>query len=870
MATISTPTFLDGGTARTAGESWTINNGGSLTIRSDTRWHANAPASMTGTIGINSAVNAKASLLVEGRNVRWMAYDTGTGNVPAIGTTITQGGVSGYLLGVWSSITSAPTAVGAAMPATGFLKFRSVTAGPFVAGALTSIGASATSADVPGWIEVVFDSNTQFTAYSNLATIEVKGEWFYLDDTTGVRGQTISTPINGGGAESPMIGVQIETAPGSGVYEWWAGVDTAFWTNATWKPAADSRSRIYGALASGVVQLGHNGTSDTGHVPPAGCKVRIANIIFRMALAASRASNSTVSTSLPSNSRFNAASGSGTFDVDKATFVFGFDPMGGNIVNIANSAFNGMRASGVVTSLTITNCVRGRMNTGYGSGNSVDVSAGLGSTTITGFRVVAGTSSDAPASFSIPNANVTGLELCDLMVSNTTPTSQNWNAPYSTFTNTVLIGYNLSLNGQNTTFINTDYVEKLSGPTTTTGSTSVFTFLGNYHKIDGLSWGRSGALSNVHPLASTAIVNFQSGFGTQVRNIGSSTAPLDCGVTTTTYPYAIVYFASNIGNPSFATKIQRCYVANVRNFLTNVADKTCKNVLIESVYGVVLNTINAVSMGRDVQLRDMYYRRAYGVTSFGTSASSGTWFQDMHLTTTTGQIAFFANPPTTTSAFVETSFSAGSGFDAGSTCYLAVSGDYASFESHWIYGHTRLASNAAGSASSAITDGSTASITRQYQIDKGSGWSAWITLTTANLFNEGVLSGPFRLKIKGTATTGSTTAQIGKILIPTATTGSIVSAPYPLDTNTLTFTGLVAGSEVRCYTGSDPATAVEVGGTESSGTSFSFSHSSGGVVGYIRIFALGYQPVNYDPYTFAAADTSILIQQTVDRNYVNP
>jgi len=50
MATITANTFLDDGTARTAGETWTMN-GGILTIRTDTRVHSNSPASMTGSIG---------------------------------------------------------------------------------------------------------------------------------------------------------------------------------------------------------------------------------------------------------------------------------------------------------------------------------------------------------------------------------------------------------------------------------------------------------------------------------------------------------------------------------------------------------------------------------------------------------------------------------------------------------------------------------------------------------------------------------------------------------------------------------------------------------------------------------------------------
>jgi predicted outer membrane repeat protein len=116
MAVFTNAQFLDSGTARTAGEVHTFN-GGSLTVRTDTRWHANAPANMTGTFGGNSVISASlgGELFIDAREVRWMPYTGGSGSVPAIGTTITRGGVSAYLLGAWASLTAAPTAVGAAM-----------------------------------------------------------------------------------------------------------------------------------------------------------------------------------------------------------------------------------------------------------------------------------------------------------------------------------------------------------------------------------------------------------------------------------------------------------------------------------------------------------------------------------------------------------------------------------------------------------------------------------------------------------------------------------------------------------------------------------------------------------------------------------
>jgi len=95
-----------------------------------------------------------------------------------------------------------------------------------------------------------------------------------------------------------------------------------------------------------------------------------------------------------------------------------------------------------------------------------------------------------------------------------------------------------------------------------------------------------------------------------------------------------------------------------------------------------------------------------------------------------------------------------------------------------------------------------------------------------------------------------------------ATTNIVASA-------NVTLTGLKAGSEVRAYVGTNPATATELSGTESSGTSFNFSQSSGGQAGYIVVHALGYVSV-YLPITYSSSDVSIPIQQAVDRTYSNP
>lgn len=225
MATISVDTDLDNGTARTAGEAWTINDGATLTIKSDTRWHAGSPAAMTGTFG--SLTLNDGERFIDGRDVRWMPFYDGTAlgaNVPAIGTNLTgDASGAGVLLGVWASLTSAPTAVGVAMPDTGFIKFRSIS-GSYITSEKVFNGATAiaraTSPEVAGWIEVVGDSACLFTI-PRLGKETIRGVPFYLDDATGVVGQVLQVPTNGGGLETVSPGCFVETAVGSDKYEIW-------------------------------------------------------------------------------------------------------------------------------------------------------------------------------------------------------------------------------------------------------------------------------------------------------------------------------------------------------------------------------------------------------------------------------------------------------------------------------------------------------------------------------------------------------------------------------------------------------------------------------------------------------------------------
>jgi hypothetical protein len=233
MATITSNTFLDDGVARTAGEAMAIGNGAIFTIRTDSRIHANAPASFTGSLGSPTFTGIGGEFVIDATNVRWLAYNSGTGVVPPIGTSIVgnTSGATGYLLGVWAPesgtypTTTWPTvvrAVGAAMPTSGFIKLREVSGGPYNASeTLTGIGASTTAADVTGWIEVAFDAGTNFVV-GRVGKFKTRGDWFYLENTQD--GQDIQVPssIAAGAAHSSYpLGAWVETSPGTDEYEFW-------------------------------------------------------------------------------------------------------------------------------------------------------------------------------------------------------------------------------------------------------------------------------------------------------------------------------------------------------------------------------------------------------------------------------------------------------------------------------------------------------------------------------------------------------------------------------------------------------------------------------------------------------------------------
>lgn len=104
----------------------------------------------------------------------------------------------------------------------------------------------------------------------------------------------------------------------------------------------------------------------------------------------------------------------------------------------------------------------------------------------------------------------------------------------------------------------------------------------------------------------------------------------------------------------------------------------------------------------------------------------------------------------------------------------------------------------------------------------------------------------------------------GTVAYMTSNAGSQYVPPVQYS---FTLTGLVAGTEVRIYRTSDN---VELAGTESSGTSFSYNYVyESDVAVYIVVFHLDYKEIRLTN-TLSNANQSIPMQQQTDRVYLNP
>ena len=837
-----------GGSVNATLDSYTISNGTTLLIDTDTYQCANHSTAF-GSVDTVTFSGTGGKLKVDGTNVRVIPYNTGTGNVPAIGTTISQGGVSATLLGVWSDWQAEPTAAAAAMPASGYIKVKNKTGGDFAAGALTGIGASATGADVVGWIEVR-GADTAAVTVPRFGAFEVTGDWFELGTTNGTRGQVIPCPTTATVA-GVFPGVWIETASGSGVYERFSGAGSIVALSTI---PTDERGKIVWQTTSGI-RIGSDGTNDVGFLPPTGCKVRIPNVIFTCCTRTASGSGPRVlpNATLATRQEF-VTTAAGDISIDKAVFQWYGNFLQAYRADVTNSAISGsLILQEIASPVNVDNVIVSPTQAQLGFAlHMLSCFAGgtFRNTLLVRFSLA---TSGAYVNICNYSKGVTFSNVKSQTLLNRGPaTNGTWAATQTvdcTWDNCTNIGGRMvHVGAQRPTITNHHYADNFSGTTGTANPHYALDFgtgcVG--WKVDGVDFM---GLTNVHPYS--GIVNTSACYNWKLRNIGSTSAALSMGSANAS---GVIINGGGNNDTGF---VQRCYVSSTRIGPYAFVNSD-NNITIETVAGdyagtSVIAALNTIAKGV----------RLTGVTT-GQTSVYGTHWKDSFTSATVGKIEILCNEPTTASAAQCAITSGSPKFNSAGQVALTVVGQQVTWEMpYFAKGHAALANLAP-----TLTGTNTGNLTYEFQYDKGAGYNGtWLTLNAANLNGAGAITPAtgVKLKVRATCATANVGNLLTQIAIPTVTNSTAQNEQYPLDTVTLTLTGLVAGSDVTILAaGTETVRATQ---EENAGTTYAYTYETPESVD-IAVYNPGYMPFFIRGYSLGSSNASLPCAQVADVSYL--
>ncbi len=813
--TITTEKRIDTLSGKAGGDTYTIN-GGTLIIDQDSRYGLNQSTTVgpLGAITISATLGGKC--LIDGRYTRIIPFDSGSGNVPAAGTVISQGAVTGKLIGVWTAINVAPTAAGAAMPASGWIKIKEASQVPgFSAGALTGIGANATGADKAGWIEVVADESKTATV-PRLGSFEIKGDWFEVGTTTGTNTDTYQLPTNGNATASGsyLPGVFVhngEAGDTDANYEFYPSVGALTGANCIATDAV--RGKVCWITNAGVLRFGYDGTNTVGYTPPSGRKIRIGNVILHNCTTAARATNALPNTTLGTRYDFTTTGG-GAISIDKAmcawylsmskassvlfTYMAVFEQFYLNQIGttpVIQHSGTGSAASAVFSSvivplgytgILVEDCVFGHVG-GGGSVSCIDITDSIG-VVIRRNKTIFHTSY-LVGQYSLVMLRVAGATVDQL-----------------TFGNGPIRCEYVS----DAVITDSCYYAR-TGSALSRGGDLFFITNGTKRVLCN---GVSFADSDSYP---SGEIMYAGGYGAEdieLRNCGSVGSPLDMGATAE---------LTNI-NPSALKniKVRRAWLTNIpSSMVLSAGNGSSYGVNYENVFTSTYTSAIYQIVAPRTRWRGIVHT---AVQLLGSNMCPGAYWHDYFVSDTQGRFRIEMHEPDAALASFVT-LENGAAYTGSGGLYMPTIGMRATLEMDYtVLGHTGFHNTAP-----AMGGGTIGNYTLEYQIDKadGNGWNGtWATLSAANLSAETGIDPALGVKLKVRITTTTTnTAAITSLLI--YTTRTTTQYLYPLEMATVTVSGLVSGSVVNARKVSDRT--VLFTGTESAG-SVSFQTDYAGAI----------------------------------------
>lgn len=472
---------------------------------------------------------------------------------------------------------------------------------------------------------------------------------------------------------------------------------------------------------------------------------------------------------------------------------------------------------------------------------------------------------------------------------------------------------------------NTDYCDRYIGYTSATSATSsiIVDTMSSDVMVDGLTFGHGGTIANCHPVTGAVRLSGRSNNVT-FRNIGTFAQPLPMGTWQPNLT-GLGSLLTTAGN-CFDYRAQNCYVESSRgDLITTVnSDKgvSIENVLRKNNYQLGTFAVNAPSLSN----LNADYKNVGIINETGANASVyGAHFA--HQTSNgIGRLVLRMHEPAEETAAYFTNVTGSAKFNSSGGILQDVIGSQNIWESNfWIKGVTGF-EDYEGPVMSGSTQ---SWYLVEYALDKGSGYESWhnysrmkgvasgasasyniviadpsgievgdyifgganlgyrnkvvaingttITLSKPNrgaasgtvyfsqLPNEVVPPSGFNIKVRVTTTTAATTAITHLRFSTLATHADTIANTYPLDTITLTLSGLVSGSDVvilKAGTTTELANADAVGST-----TYAYTYEVPEAID-VCVYKRGYIPFSIRNYSLGSTNAGLLIAQVADRNYL--
>lgn len=822
------------------GDTITVSSG-TLTINSDMRWGQQAAVPLS----ITQASNYTNAVVVDGRDVWWMPYDGGTGNVPALGTVGTNDVTgstagAGEFLGVFTALGVAPSAAASAMPATGFIKFRRVTAAfvdnevmTFAGGATATV--NSTTGGQRGWINFVAAESGTLTV-TRLGSSTWYGDWFELGSTNGTDDQTFQYYV-----ADAVSAIWVETSSGSGVYEPWVCAGNR-WGTTYQHVSQDTRGKMFGCdPATGIITIAKRATNACGYKPSSGCKVRVPNIHVSGANSAAYATNTQHAT-LTTRPEFATTAG-GVLVMDKVSCNAYLNSSSAYTMTLTNCAFlDAVVITNPGSYLTFNNIAVGcSANTtdylpvSFASiyfGGEVTGGHWLRRNGISGsvcFSMSDAISSSTRLVFTDTKAAMLGIDTSNYKTGSTFTYNLPRNKGIDFIRPVSIMGRFDVSSCEDITFTDIKFANAAVGSTTSLVADWALGATTRSKNITVDGFAPFDSIANVMPYGE--LFDFTTSCSDlEFRNIGTASTPLDLGGLTGYGPYL---------NGVTNVKIRRVYLSNTRTqpFTTFVTSSFVdfKNFHADYADTMLINTISSTYKGVKFTNSTTPYSAVYG-----------THWVDYFLSSTTGAIVIHMNEATPTTTDQVTIVSGTPTFTSGGQILMATVGD----QVIWTMPYFAIGHTAFRNVAPTLTGTNTGNMTYEYQIDTGTGWNGtWKTLNATNLSGETVPGytdffnrGGSKLKVRVTTATANTANLLSYISIPTVSTSTAQGWQYPLEEKTFGYSGTVSGSNLGIIDSATSAFAAPVAVHSGSSTVTTVPWDSD----YSAIFRLrkaGYQPV---------------------------